>query len=74
MPLSLLEREMYTGTAAARLLGIAPATLHYWLEGGHQRGKIDKPVIRHEPRGPGATYRIAAALTPGLLPGGCGEW
>jgi hypothetical protein len=30
---TILEREMYTETAAARLLRVAPSTLHWWLEG-----------------------------------------
>jgi hypothetical protein len=30
---TILEREMYTEAAAARLLRVAPSTLHWWLEG-----------------------------------------
>ena len=37
---------MYTGAGAARLLRVAPATLHYWLEGGIRSGRTYKPVIR----------------------------
>jgi uncharacterized protein (DUF433 family) len=48
---SVLDREMYTESGAARLLRVAPATLHYWLEGGIGRGKTYKPVIREEPTG-----------------------
>lgn len=48
---TVLEREMYTEPGAARLLRLAPATLHYWLEGGERRGKIYKPVIREEATG-----------------------
>jgi uncharacterized protein (DUF433 family) len=51
MSVTVLDREMYTEAAAARLLGVAQSTLHYWLEGGKQRGKLYRPVIRIEPRG-----------------------
>ncbi len=39
---------MYTEEAAARLLRIAPSTLHWWLEG---RSPRYRPVIRAEPTG-----------------------
>src|SRR4051794_17348778 len=39
---------MYTEAAAARLLRIAPSTLHWWLEGRPPRYR---PVIRVEPTG-----------------------
>jgi len=45
---TILEREMYTEAAAARLLRIAPSTLHWWLEGRPPRYR---PVIRVEPTG-----------------------
>jgi hypothetical protein len=45
---AILEREMYTEAAAARLLRIAPSTLHWWLEG---RAPRYRPVIRVEPTG-----------------------
>lgn len=48
---SVLDREMYTEGGAARLLRLAPGTLHYWLEGGTSRGKKYKPVIREEATG-----------------------
>jgi uncharacterized protein (DUF433 family)/DNA-binding transcriptional MerR regulator len=51
MSVSVLEREMYSEAEAARLLRLAPSTLHYWLEGGERRGKTYKPVIRTEARG-----------------------
>lgn len=51
MTVSVLEREMYSEAEAARLLRLAPSTLHYWLEGGNRRGKTYKPVIRTEARG-----------------------
>lgn len=41
--LTLFEREMYTEAAAARLLGVAQGTVHYWLEGG---GKALAPTSR----------------------------
>jgi hypothetical protein len=43
---SILDREMYTEAAAARLLRVAPSTLHWWLEGRPPRYR---PVIRVEP-------------------------
>jgi uncharacterized protein (DUF433 family) len=45
---TVLEREMYTETAAAHLLRVAPSTLHWWLEGKLPRYR---PVIRPEPTG-----------------------
>jgi uncharacterized protein (DUF433 family) len=50
MPVSILEREIYSETEAARLLRVPPSTLHYWLNGGTKRGKTYAPVIRAEPR------------------------
>jgi uncharacterized protein (DUF433 family) len=40
--LTVLDREMYTEPQAARLLRLAPSTLHYWLEGGARRNKTYK--------------------------------
>jgi hypothetical protein len=45
---TILDREMYTEAAAARLLRVAPSTLHWWLEGRLPRYR---PVIRVEPTG-----------------------
>jgi PIN like domain len=45
---TILDREMYTEAAAARLLRVAPSTLHWWLEGRPPRYR---PVIRVEPAG-----------------------
>lgn len=42
---------MYTEAAAARLLRVAPATLHYWLEGKKSGSKTYKPVIRETATG-----------------------
>ncbi len=39
---------MYTEAAAARLLRVPPATLHYWLEGRTQGTRRYRPVIREE--------------------------
>jgi uncharacterized protein (DUF433 family) len=47
----VLEREMFSEAEAARLLRVAQGTLHYWLEGGTQRGKAYRPVIRQETTG-----------------------
>lgn len=44
----ILDREVYTEAAAARLLRVAPSTLHWWLEGRPPRYR---PVIRPEPTG-----------------------
>lgn len=48
---TVLDREMYSEAEAARLLRLAPATLHYWLEGGTRRGRIYSPIIRQSPTG-----------------------
>jgi uncharacterized protein (DUF433 family) len=45
---TILDREMYTEAEAARLLRVAPSTLHWWLEGRPPRYR---PVIRPEPTG-----------------------
>jgi uncharacterized protein (DUF433 family) len=67
MSVPVLEREMYTEAAAARLLGVAQRTLHYWLEGGNQRGKLYKPVIRIDARGAGAAVTWAEFIEAALL-------
>lgn len=48
---TVLDQEVYTSPEAARLLGIAPSTLRYWLEGGSQRGVTHLPVLRREATG-----------------------
>lgn len=48
---TVLDREMYSEAEAARLLRLAPATLHYWLEGGTRRGRTYSPIIRQSPTG-----------------------
>lgn len=47
---TVLDRELFSEAEAARHLGVAQGTLHYWLEGGDRRGKTYLPVIRPEPR------------------------
>ena len=51
MDAAVLDQEMYSEAEAARLLGVAASTLHYWLDGGTYGGKTYKPVIRIEPTG-----------------------
>lgn len=46
MPVSVLDREMFSEAEAARLLRVPQRTLNYWLEGGERRGKVYPPVIR----------------------------
>jgi hypothetical protein len=66
--LRLLEREMYAEAEAARLLDVAPSTLHYWLEGKTGRaGKVHRPVIRQEPKGTGAPVTWAEFVEAGSL-------
>jgi uncharacterized protein (DUF433 family) len=67
MSVTVLDREMYTEAAAARLLGVAQNTLNYWLEGGTRRGKVYRPVIRVEPRGERADVTWGEFLEAGLL-------
>ncbi|HEY6423857.1 MAG TPA: hypothetical protein VIY28_11530 [Pseudonocardiaceae bacterium] len=47
----VLDREMYSEAEAARLLRVAQGTLHCWLEGGTQRGRTYKPIVRVESTG-----------------------
>jgi uncharacterized protein (DUF433 family) len=64
---AVLERELYTEGEAARLLRVAPSTLHYWLEGEGGRGKSHRPVIRPDRRGRGASVTWAEFVEAGLL-------
>jgi uncharacterized protein (DUF433 family) len=57
---------MYTEAGAARLLRVAPATLHYWLEGGSKGSKTYKPVIR-ESATASRTVTWAEFVEAGLL-------
>jgi len=45
----VLDREVYSEPEAARLLGLSPSTLHYWLQGGVRRGVTYMPIIREDP-------------------------
>ncbi len=67
MGLSMLEREMFSEAEAARLLQVPQSTLNYWLEGGIQRGRTYKPVIRVTPRGIRAPVTWAEFIEAGLL-------
>lgn len=67
MSVTVLDRELYTEAAAARLLGVAQNTLNYWLEGGDRRGRIYRPVIRVEPRGSRAPVTWGEFLEAALL-------
>lgn len=67
MAVSVLDREMFTEAEAGRLLDVAQNTLNYWLEGGRQRGKLYKPVIREQPRGSRASVTWAEFIEAGLL-------
>ncbi len=67
MSVSVLDREMFTEAEAARLLRVAQGTLHYWLEGGEQRGKTYRPVIREQPRGGRDVVTWAEFVEAGLL-------
>jgi uncharacterized protein (DUF433 family) len=58
---------MYTEAIAARLLGVPPRTLNFWLEGGVRRGGRRKPIIRTEPRGGRAPVTWAEFVGAGLL-------
>jgi uncharacterized protein (DUF433 family) len=67
MSVTVLDRELYTEAAAARLLGVAQNTLNYWLEGGERRGRTYRPVIRVEPRGSRAPVTWGEFLEAALL-------
>ncbi|MCU1624231.1 MAG: hypothetical protein JWL79_3076 [Frankiales bacterium] len=67
MVVAVLERELYTETAAARLLRVPSRTLHYWLEGEGGSGSPHDPVIRTERKGPGASVTWAEFIEAGLL-------
>jgi uncharacterized protein (DUF433 family) len=63
---SVLDQEMFAEAEAARLLRLPQGTLHYWLEGGTQRGKAHKPIIRVEATG-SRTVTWAEFVEAGLL-------
>ncbi len=65
---AVLDREMYSEAEAARLLGLAASTLHYWLEGRTGSGKRQyRPVIRPEPKGGHPSVTWAEFVEAGLL-------
>lgn len=47
---TVLDRDVFSEAGAARLLRVAPSTLHYWLEGKRRGSSTFPPVIRVEPR------------------------
>jgi uncharacterized protein (DUF433 family) len=67
MAVAVLEREMFTEAATARLLGVPQRTLNYWLEGGERRGRLYRPVIRVEPKGDHPPVTWAEFIEAGLL-------
>jgi uncharacterized protein (DUF433 family) len=67
MGVTVLEREMFTEAAAARLLSVPQRTLNYWLEGGERRGRLYRPVIRVEPQGDHPQVTWAEFIEAGLL-------
>jgi len=58
---------MYSEAEAARLLQLAQNTLHYWLEGGSQRGKTYQPIVRLAPSGGRPPVTWAEFIEAGLL-------
>ena len=67
MSVTVLDREMYSEAAAARLLRLPQNTLNYWLEGGTYRNRVYRPIIRIEPRGSRSPVTWAEFLEAGLL-------
>jgi uncharacterized protein (DUF433 family) len=63
----VLDREMFSEAEAARLLRLPQNTLHYWLDGGRQRGRTYKQVVRIEPRGGRTSVTWAEFIEAGLL-------
>lgn len=45
---TILERELYSTSEAARLLHLPPVTLRRWLEGSARKGVFYEPVLRSE--------------------------
>lgn len=66
VPVTVLNREMFSEVEAARLLRLPPSTLHYWLEGGVRRGQQYRPIIREMPRDK-RTVTWAEFVEAGLL-------
>jgi uncharacterized protein (DUF433 family) len=64
--ISILDCELFSEAEAARLLGVAQSTLHYWLEGARRGTKIYPPVVRAEPNN-NRTVTWAEFVEAGLL-------
>jgi uncharacterized protein (DUF433 family) len=64
---TVLDQELYSEREAARLLRVAPSTLHYWLEGGTRRGVRYQPIVRAEPKGGHAPVTWAEFVECGWL-------
>jgi uncharacterized protein (DUF433 family) len=63
---AVLEREMFAEAEAARLLGVAQGTLHYWLDGGVRQNRTYRPVFRSVPTN-SRTVTWAEFVEAGLL-------
>jgi len=61
-----LNRELYTVTEAARLLGVQPSKLRRWLDGFVVGDRFYPPVIRPERTG-GNTVTWAEFVEAGFL-------
>jgi uncharacterized protein (DUF433 family) len=48
---TVLDQPLYDEPLAAQVLGVPASTLHWWLEGGSQRGRHYEPVLRPEATG-----------------------
>jgi hypothetical protein len=68
VPVSILDRELYSTADAARLLDVPASTLAWWLDGGERRGRPYPPVLRREPR-PGSLVTWAEFVEARLLRG-----
>lgn len=66
MTTTVLDREMFAETEAARLLRVSQSTLHWWLDGGTYRNRHYRPVIRSEATG-GRSVTWAEFVEAGLL-------
>lgn len=66
MPLSTIDRPLYSIGEAARLLQLPSQTLRRWLEGAKVKGTYYKPVIREESTGSDAVT-WAEFVEAGLL-------
>lgn len=62
MAIATLERRLYEIRDAAHILGLAPSTMRYWLEGDGEH----EPVLRQEPRGD-STVSWGEFVEAGLL-------